>query len=330
MPVLADSVFETRQLFGVPSDRTQRPLLCDGLLDLDAIGLLCPLLLYHTRAQGLHIFLRVLCGLKIFMRFKPPLPKEHGAWAMLAVPLLIGLAIAPAWRWSSLLAIVAVIGLFLVRYPLETLIKTKRRDSALIVWAIIYASPTLLCGGWLIVIDRLIWLIPIGLLGAAFMLFHFQLAARRQDMSALGELSGIAALALGAPIVYYAASGQLDGTALALWLINSLYFGGTVFYIKLKVRQQPRLPAPDRIGERLIAAKTCLTYQGVTLTLVVPMVALHSAPVLIVFAFVPMTIKVLYGAYRWQDKPSLRLPRLGLIELFHSVLFAVLVIAAFK
>ncbi|MHC4489630.1 MAG: YwiC-like family protein, partial [Planctomycetota bacterium] len=30
------------------------------------------------------------------MSLKPPLPKEHGSWAMLIVPLLLGLIIAPA------------------------------------------------------------------------------------------------------------------------------------------------------------------------------------------------------------------------------------------
>jgi hypothetical protein len=264
------------------------------------------------------------------MHFKPPLPKEHGSWAMLAVPLVIGAIVAPIWRWSALLAMIAVLGLFLARYPIETLIKTKKRNSMLIAWSIIYLALSSLSAAWLIIIDRLIWLSPIGLLGAALMLFHFRMAARRQEMSALGELSGIGGLAFGAPIVYYAASGYLDGNALALWLINLLYFGGSVFYIKLKVRQQPRLPVPDRIGERVIQAKACLTYQAATLTIVAALVILQSQSVLILIAFLPMTIKVLYGAYRWQDKRSLSLPRLGLIELFHSALFAALVIVALK
>ena len=249
---------------------------------------------------------------------------------MLAVPLLIGLTVAPIWRWSALLAMVAVLSLFLARYPIETLIKTKKRNSMLIAWSIIYSVLAILSAGWLIMIDRLIGLVPIGLLGAALMLFHFRLAAQRQEMSALGELSGIAALALGAPIVYTAASGQLDATAFVLWLINSLYFGGTVFYIKLKVRQQPRRPAPDRISQRLVQAKACLTYQTVTLAIVVTLVMLQVVPMLIVLAFLPITLKVLVGAYQWQDKHSLSLPRLGLIELFHSALFAALVIVALK
>ena len=260
---------------------------------------------------------------------KPPLPKEHGAWAMLAVPLLVGSAVAPTWRWSTLFAIVAVVSLFLARYPIETLIKTRRRNTTLIAWSVIYAGLSIFSAAWLIVLDRLILLIPIGLLGAALMLYHWGLAARRQEMSVLGELSGIGGLALGAPISYYVASGQLGGTALALWLINLLYFGGTVFYIKLKVRQQPRLPAPDRITHRLIAAQACLTYQTITLAIILALIFLQRAPLLVALAFVPMTIKVLLGAYRWQDKQSLSLRRLGMIELIHSALFAVLVIAAF-
>lgn len=51
---------------------------------------------------------------------------------------------------------------------------------------------------------------------------------------------------------------------------------------------------------------------------------------LIALAFVPMALKVLYGTYHWREKQLLSLPRLGLIELFHSALFAALVIVAFK
>jgi hypothetical protein len=38
---------------------------------------------------------------------------------------------------------------------------------------------------------------------------------------------------------------------------------------------------------------------------------------------------MLWGAWQWQDRKSLSLVRLGLAELFHSIAFAVLIIAAF-
>ena len=170
---------------------------------------------------------------------------------------------------------------------------------------------------------------PTVAIGGALLLFHFWLVERRQEMSALGELAGILGLALGAPMAYYTASGQLGGTAAALWLVNALYFGGTVFYIKLKVRQQPRSPAPDRLVERLVKAKACLTYQSTALTIIIVLVAIQRLPALVFLAFVPMTLKVLYGASRWQDRQTLSLPRLGVIELVHSLLFAMLIIIAF-
>ena len=262
-----------------------------------------------------------------------PLPKEHGSWAMFSVPLIIGFAVAGVWQWRAVLLIFAALSLFLLRFPVDTLIKTRKRAAAeqawLQRWVIVYGSIAALCGGWLVLADRLYGLIGFGVIGAALLVYHWWLVDRRKEMSAAGELAGIVGLALGAPLAYYTATGKIDETALALWIVNTLYFGGTVFYIKLKVRQQPRLPAPDRVSERLVKAKACLTYQSVVLTTIIALVALHDVPALVLLAFVPMTLKMLYGATRWQDKRSLSLPKLGVIELAHAALFTALIIVAF-
>jgi hypothetical protein len=252
---------------------------------------------------------------------------------MFAVPLIIGFAVAGMWPWRSVLLILAALDLFMLRFPIDTVIKTRKRPQSdrtwLIQWAISYGSIAAICGGWLVIADRLYALIGFGVIGAALLLYHWWLVDRRKEMSAMGELAGIFGLAMGAPLAYYTATGQLNGTALALWIVNALYFGGTVFYIKLKVRQQPRLLAPDRVSERLVKAKACLSYQSVVLTILIGLVAVTGLPTLVVLAFVPMTVKVLIGATRWQDKKSLSLPKLGVIEMVHAALFAVLIIATF-
>lgn len=267
------------------------------------------------------------------MNFKPLLPKEHGSWAMLIVPLLLGTMIAPGWYWRILILIVAAFGFFLVRFPLALLVKTRRRANANRTefwrWIFIYGGITALSGGWLVLVERLWFLALMGLFGVLLLLFHLWLVYRRQDMSVISELSGIVGLALGAPMAYYTASSQLDNTAILLWLINVLYFGGTVFYIKLKVRQQPRLPAPNHLGERLVKAKACLTYQTIALTVIILLVTARQAPLLTPLALVPTTIKMVYGAWKWQDKRSLSLVRLGVTEIFHAAAFTGLVILAF-
>ena len=266
-----------------------------------------------------------------------PLPKEHGSWAMWSVPLVIGLAasaqVSAQWQWRSVLLIVASLGFFLLRFPVDLLIKTRKRPTTdrmwLIRWASVYGAVTAISGLWLVVVDQLYGLLLLGAVGALLLAYHWWLVEKRQEMSAPGELAGIVALALGAPLAYYTASGQLGGTAVLLWLVNALYFGGTVFYIKLKVRQQPREPRPDRVSERLIKARACLTYQSVVLTVACGLVGLLGQPLLLLLAFVPMTVKMVYGAMHWQDKKSLSLPRLGVIEIVHAALFAMLIIIAF-
>ncbi len=268
------------------------------------------------------------------LNLRPPISKEHGSWAMLIVPLLMGAFIAPTWHWRALLLFVAAVGFFLTRYPLSILVRRRKRDrdrrAYLLRWTAIYAGITALSGGWLVFAEGLWLLALMGVIGALLVAFNLWLIARKKQMSLTGELTGIAGLALGAPMAYYVASGQLDQTAAILWLLNALYFGGTVFYIKLKVRQQPKQPAPDKVSERLIKAKACLAYHTTVLILVFVLVTLQKAPALTLLAFIPVTIKMLRGVTHWQDKKTLSLIKLGFTELFHSAAFLVLVIVAFK
>lgn len=267
------------------------------------------------------------------MTLKPLLPKEHGAWAMLIVPLLLGIMIAPVWHWRVIILVIAAFAFFLVRHPLAMLVKTRKRKKAnrayFWQWVAIYGSITALSGGYLVLGQGLWWLMAVAVIGGSLLVFHLWLVTQRQEMSVIGELSGILGLALGAPMAYYVASTHLDSTAAALWLINALYFGSTVFYIKLKVRQQPRSPAPAELSQRLLKAKASLIYQIASLLLLSVLAFLQHMPYLAPVVLLPATIKVFYGASQWQDKKSLNLMRLGIIEIIHSAIFAILVVITF-
>jgi hypothetical protein len=245
----------------------------------------------------------------------------------------VGFTVARAWQPYGLILMVAALGFFLVRYPLALLVKTRRRPRRdrlnLWCWTIIYAGLAGLGGGWLVVTYRLWWLAVLGLATGLLVLFHLWLVARRQEMSVAGELAGIFGLALGAPLAYYTVSGRLDRVAGLLWLVNVLYFGGTVFYIKLKVRQQPREVAPLQPTQRLLKAKACLSYQLAALTILLLLTFWQLAPNLTPLALVPTTLKTLWGAWHWQERKSLKMLRLGVIEIIHSIVFAVLVIFVF-
>lgn len=252
---------------------------------------------------------------------------------MLLVPLVVGWVIAPGWHSRSLALLPAALAFYLMRYPLVLLIKRRKQagtDRAYLWrWTFIYGAIAALSGGWLMAAYRLWWLAAFALGGGLLLLLHLGLVYRRQEMSVVGELVGIAGLVLGAPMAYYAAAGRLDKTAALLWLLNLLYFGGTVFYIKLKVRQQPRQPRPDNFLSRLRQAPTAPLYQAMTLLSVTGLTAFEQLPLLTPLAFVPAALKSLLGVLRWQDKKTLSLIRLGIIEIVHALLFIGLIIIAF-
>jgi len=110
-----------------------------------------------------------------------------------------------------------------------------------------------------------------------------------------------------------------------LWLLNFLYFGSTVFYVKLKVRIQPRLPAPTHLTDYLHPAAAALAYQTITFIIIIGLTVIGLLPMWAWLIFLPATLKLLWGITHWQDKKALNLPRLGAIEAIHTVIFALLV-----
>ena len=79
----------------------------------------------------------------------------------------------------------------------------------------------------------------------------------------------------------------------------------------------------------MVKAKACLAYQTVALSIIAALVAFQWTSWLALLAFAPVTLKVIHGAWQWQDKKSLSLTRLGVTEIIHAAAFTVLVIIAF-
>ena len=265
-------------------------------------------------------------------KFAPVMiPHEHGAWAMFAAPLLIGIGVAPALNGAVWLFALTAFGFFLLRYPLAITIKSRAPDARrnALRWSAIYGALTIVAGAALVAVTRLGSLILLGALGALSLAVYLWLAARRAEMSFAGEWVGIAGLALGAPTAYLVATGTLDATALALYALNLMYFGGTVFYIKFKVREQPRVVAlAAGTREKLWAGRVTIGYHALALMLVALLAIVGRVPALAAAAFVLPFGKVVAGVMTHPAR--LNLPRLGMIELAITLAFALVVLAAYR
>ncbi|MCL4395704.1 MAG: YwiC-like family protein [Chloroflexi bacterium] len=258
------------------------------------------------------------------------LPHEHGAWAMLVVPLLVGVGASRVLDIRVVLFLLAVFGFFMLRYPLVLLVKSRAaevRENAM-RWSVIYAALTSVDAAVLLALTRLWLLIPLGLLGLVSLVVYLWLAARRVEMSTAGEWIGIAGLALGAPGAYLIGRGALDATAVALYALNLLYFGGTVSYIKFKVREQMRsVPPGASWTERIAAGRATVIYHALVLASALVLAVAGILPALAALAFVLPVCKVVGGV---SVRPSrLSLTRLGAVETAVTAAFALALLAAY-
>jgi hypothetical protein len=249
---------------------------------------------------------------------------------MLLVPLVIGLGVAGRLDARGILFAGAALALFLARYPITQMIKRPRLrgEPAWWGWTVVY---WLLAAGFtlpLLVRHNRWGLVLIGGLAGLLMIGYLVGVARRVEMTVAWEWLGIAGLTLTAPGAYYTATGLLDATAVLLWLINLLYFGGTVFYIRLKVREQPRRPAPASLRKRLLAGRATLVYHFFALALVLWLASFGWVPALAPLAFAPCLAKALRGVVAWSGRPNM--VRLGVTEIVHSLAFGVLLLLAYQ
>ncbi len=190
---------------------------------------------------------------------------------MFLVALVVGIGVAGTVNGPVLLFGLTTMVLFLMRYPLSLVIKGRQRSRTrpdAWRWVVIYAGLALGLGGALLVWSRLWGLLALGGVAGLLLTLYLWQVAHHAETSAVGELLGVAGLALGAPGAYAVGTGRFDSTALVLWVLNLLYFGGSVFYVRLRVREQSRRPAPGGWWGRLAAARVTILYHLATLALV--------------------------------------------------------------
>ena len=249
---------------------------------------------------------------------------------MFLISLMVGSGAAKTVNGPMLLFGLAALALFLTRYPLSLTVKGWQRSRTLPdtwPWVVVYGGLALGLGVLLLVWSRLWGLLVLGGLAGLLLALYLWQVARRAETSAGGELLGVAGLALGAPGAYAVGTGRFDSTALVLWALNLLYFGGSVFYVRLRVREQPRRPTPGGWWSRLAAARVTILYHLAALSLVAAFARFGLTSPLTALAFVPMVCKAFQGVLAWPGQVNVR--RVGVVELAHAVAFAALLIVAY-
>lgn len=261
------------------------------------------------------------------------LPREHGAWGLLLVPMATGLGVALMESHRALpflLLLIAALALFWLRAPVESLLGTsavkaqtsEERGLVIVVIIALWVVAALALGALLWAWQNpLLWQ-----LGAASGLAFIAQAllrklGRRTRM--LSEIIGTVGLTASAPAAYYVITGKFGVTAWMLWLANVAFAGDQIHYVQLRLHttKSEGFRAKLARGWGFVAGQAIMT---AALTIVC---VNRLMPPLASLAFAPLLFRGWF--YFIQPPRPLIVRKLGWNELTHAIAFCAIFITTF-
>lgn len=174
------------------------------------------------------------------------IPNQHGAWAFLVVPLLLGFTVA-GWSWVGAGFAFA----WVVSYPLSfysmrvvrawlkrrRLTRVAKRDlTAAAIWAV----PVALVGIPLLIVRP--WLVVVAAVAAVLWSVSLWFSIHGQERSMANDLLLVAQAATAVPLMWAVttdsvALGSFPTTVWQLMALSAVYFAGTVIHVKSLIRK---------------------------------------------------------------------------------------------
>jgi hypothetical protein len=234
------------------------------------------------------------------------MPVEHGGWAFMLEPILVGCILAPsgAGLWLS----VATLATFMVRQPLKTALIDRRNGKRFprTLWAervaLLFAALALATLVLALLTARAPFWLPI-LLAAPFALLQAYFDLQRQSRQMAAELAGAVAIGAGAAAITLA-GGWAVAPALALWLILAARAVTSVLYVRARLHLE-REGAFDKTP--------VVVSHSAALAIIGGLAVAGWAPWLAVAAVVILTARASWGLSPWRR--SVRAQVIGTQEL---------------
>lgn len=255
------------------------------------------------------------------------LPREHGAWAMLYVPLVVGALVAWSFSPRLLLLTMSVTFVFTARASLVALLRSRnrgRKDEQACRLTIAYLALAALFGAPLVFFSHFYWLVPLAIVTAILLTVNARNAVRGEDRTVPGEMVAVAGLTLTAPAAYYISRGALNGTAIWLWALCALYFASSVFYVKLRVTTIN----PRKEEARRRCWKRCALYHVLLFLSLVLLAMTCNLNLFALAAFAPVLIRSFWYLANPVRKSNLQ--RVGWLEMTYSIVFLIFITLTFR
>ena len=261
-------------------------------------------------------------------------PREHGAWGMLLVPLATGAA-AGLMRGGQALPLAifttAAMSVFWLRTPVESWlgtaplrVQTAAERRVVLLFILSLSAIAALTFAALFWGGRNRILLPLGATVALAFFVQAGLKKLSRKLRMAAQVAGAIGLTATAPAAYMVVTGRFDSISAGLWLANWLFAGDQIHFVQLRIHAGRAQAA----GEKLRRGRAFLAGQIGLVAALGLLAKLGLLPWPVLLAFVP----VLCRGIAWFLRPfqPLAVRRLGWSELAQSLAFGVLLIAAFR
>lgn len=260
-------------------------------------------------------------------------PREHGAWGLLFVPLATGGALGALAGRNGLPLIaltIAALTLFWLRTPVESWLGTsllraqgQRERRSVGVTILILAAVAALALAFLCWDGRNRELLLLGLIAVTAFVAQGILRKLGRHTRMLSQIVGTLGLTVTAPAAYYVMTGHLDRDAWPLWIANFLFAGNQIHFVQLRIHSA----RVSGWSQKFARGRSFLAGQALMAAALVFAWRLRLLPGLAALAFLPLLVRGM--AWFFERRKPLAVRRLGWTELAHAAIFGIVLVAGF-
>ena len=260
-------------------------------------------------------------------------PREHGAWGMLLVPMATGavVAVRSGVNVSALsLFLVAALSLFWLRTPVEawlgtSVIKAQSQQERAVVLrvSIAFGLVSVMALAALFFMGYWHGLRAIGIVAA--LAFAAQAAVKKLGRQARmpAQVIGAIGLTSTAAGAYYVSTGGLNHIAVALWAANWIFAGDQVHFVQVRIHSSRAVS----VFEKMQHGYSFFAGQIILLGVVMALCRMSVFPNAVVIAFLPVLLRGTMWFVR--GRQPLDVHKLGFSELAQALIFGALLCVAF-
>lgn len=228
------------------------------------------------------------------MKFKKQ--NQHGVWAMIFMPVILGM-IGSEFHFSQILYLAGWLFIFLAADHVLFFVKRfKRKEYDYLVTALVFGLASAVLFIWPLLTEyRIIYfflaMLPLGAVNVYY-------AKNKDERNIINDMTAILIFSIAGGAAAFLASHEFNRIVAAVIIISFIHFAGTAFVVKTVIRER----------KNKMYHKLSYTYHGIVLIIV-----LFWNWILAV-AFLPSFMRAMYVAGR-----KITPKQLGILEIVHAV-----------